>query len=229
MKISEVNALAREWLAASQEVAKGRGSVPSMLWIDVETTGLDPRSDVLLEVGLLVTDQWGAVIPGGSLSRVIKPEDFAAKIKEADDFVKNMHNSNGLIKEVWRTPASESPVAVDGELAAFVEQFFGDEKVPLAGSSVHFDRKFAEVHLPKFVGAVSYRNVDISTLKELHSMVSPGGEAHRKKVLKPWRSHRATPDLIDTIEEYMYYLEDFLWTKHDQSAIANFDGNVLFR
>lgn len=226
MKISEVNKLAREYLEESQATCRKQGGVPTMLWIDVETTGLDPASEVLLEVGLLVTDEWGNVVPDGVFSTVVKPADFSQKLKNADNFVKDMHNSNGLIKEVWRVPSSLSPGHVDEKAEAFVAKHFGDEKVPLAGSSVHFDRNFVAAHMPKLLGAVSYRNVDISTLKELHSLISPKGEATRKEQLKPWRAHRVIPDLIDTIKEYQFYQRDFLWTKRDQHVVASMIGGT---
>lgn len=170
-----------------------------LVWIDCEMTGLDLEHDELCEVGALVTDGDLNVL-GDGVDVIIRPSEAA--IAHMDDFVTNMHASSGL-SDAW----------VDGADVATAEQLVMDyiteyvpeaRKAPLAGNTIGTDRAFLAKYMPTLEGHVHYRNVDVSSLKELARRWHP-----RVYFNTPEKhgGHRALADIAESIEELRYYRE----------------------
>jgi oligoribonuclease len=168
-----------------------------MVWVDCEMTGLDLGHDALIEIAVLVTDA-DLNILGEGVDLVIKPDDAA--LVTMPDIVREMHTSSGLLDVL-----ADGITMADAEaqVMEYVKQHVPDpRKAPLAGSSVHTDRTFLARDMPTFEGHVHYRNVDVSTLKELARRWFP-----RVYFNSPEKTgnHRALGDIKDSIDELRYY------------------------
>lgn len=175
-----------------------------MFWVDIETTGLEPDVDRILEVSCQVTDRQGSLIEAKNW--IIRQSESREQLNLVmTPKVRAMHTKNGLLDDIYSNPAAVDPMV-------FRVQFFnfllGYHKVgwayPMCGSSVHFDRAFLKAQVPNVEAWFHYRNIDISTLKNLWML--HGGEAPTFKN----DLHRAPADIISSIEEYKFYLENFL-------------------
>lgn len=168
-------------------------------WVDVETTGLDPRVHHLLEVGVIVTDD--ELDEVGRTSVLLAPPAHARVTMKAE--VVAMHEDNGL----WAEARDEGYIdryRAQSELCLFLRRMGADDAVMpvMGGSSVHFDRAWLKYHLPLFEEMFHYRNIDVSTLKELN---------RRWHFAEEWTGdrdiHRSLPDLEDTIAHLRHYHE----------------------
>ena len=179
------------------------------LFLDIETTGLDPASDYMLELGMVLTTDKFVVID--QFSRVICPEVWSVWSRQGLVSLKNylpavvfdMHKKSGLLSEVsfGIHPRQAEEEAIDWlELALAKDQ-------PVAGSSVHFDRSFIKAQMPTLDSKFHYRNIDVSTLKELAKRWAP--EVHDSRPLAQAK-HRALPDIHDTIQELVHYQKRFI-------------------
>lgn len=177
-----------------------------LVWVDIETSGLDPNRDYILELGIVITDDNLVTLTkqdnGSDLTAVfsglVRPDCRPAVLHDSmNEFVRDMHDANGL----WAELESGR-----GDAATFVEQAaidfltsFDALGQPMAGSSVHFDRSFIAVDMPELHRAFGYRNIDVSTLKELAARW--GG----KPCPKAEAEHRAVSDIRATINELDWY------------------------
>lgn len=175
------------------------------LWVDVETTGLDPNMDVLLEVGAVVTDMNLEVLD--SKSWVIRREPKG--LPNLEQVVFDMHSKSGLWSECFYGQ-SQSLMTMSMELDSFIRLHFENchsypqaDRPPLHGSSVHFDHQFLTRAWTHIDDLVSYRHVDTSTLKNIMDQRMHDVFERRPKGRK---LHRVLPDIEDSIEEYKYYL-----------------------
>jgi oligoribonuclease len=170
-----------------------------LVWIDCEMTGLDLISDALVEVAVLVTDAELNVL-GEGVDVVIKPSDEA--LIQMGDFVRAMHASSGLLDVL----ASGTTMAdAEQQVLAYVSQHVPEtRKAPLAGNTIGTDRAFLARDMPTLEGHVHYRNVDVSSIKELARRWYPRVYYHA-----PAKSgnHRALADIRESIEELRYYRE----------------------
>lgn len=168
-----------------------------LVWIDCEMTGLDPRTDELVEIAVLVTDSDLNVV-GPGLDLVIRPgEDSVANM---DEFVRNMHTESGLIEEF---SAGLSVEEAQRQVLDYIRQYVPDPKTaPLAGNSVGQDRIFLQAYMPDVVDHLHYRVIDVSTIKELARRWYPRvyGCAPEKN-----GGHRALADITESIRELEYY------------------------
>lgn len=167
-----------------------------LVWIDLEMTGLDPETDAILEIAAIVTD--------GRLDEVAEGPDLVIHADEAAlqgmvDVVREMHESSGLTEAVRRskTTVREAERRVLDFVRAYVPE---PGTAPLAGNSVHADRAFLRRHMPDLASWLHYRNVDVSTLKELVRRWYPGVELPDKG-----SAHRALADIRESIEELRHY------------------------
>lgn len=179
---------------------------PYQLWIDMETTGLNENIDVPLEVGLVLTDEDFEVIDTVSWV-VYEPWYEEVPFAQMGDFVAKMHAENGLIEDCRKSGSTVSEVHY--QLVEFVKEHGFTRADPLCGSSVGFDRRFAERYFPAFTQIFSYRNIDSSTLKEIVERRRPDIALKRDQNLVPLKLHRVIPDLADTVAEYFFYLQEF--------------------
>jgi len=168
-----------------------------LIWIDCEMTGLNPEKDCLVEIAVVITDiQLNVVDPG--LDLVIKPrEDSLAGMGE---YVRNMHTNSGLINEF-----SEGLELKDAEakVLEYIKKFVPTANVaPLAGNTIGTDRMFIARYMPELDAHLHYRNIDVSTIKELAKRWFPRAyfQAPKKE-----GGHRALADILESIEELRHY------------------------
>ena len=170
-----------------------------MVWADCEMTGLDLEHDALIEVAALVTDAELNVL-GEGVDLLIKPTDQA--LEQMGDFVRTMHTTSGLLTEL---ADGLTMAEAEERLLDYVRQFVPDpRKAPLAGNTIGTDRAFLARDMPVFESHVHYRNVDVSSVKELVRRWYP-----RAYYASPAKSgnHRALADVQESIEELRYYRE----------------------
>jgi oligoribonuclease len=171
-----------------------------LVWIDLEMTGLDPERDVVVEIAVVVTDgQLQRVVEGPDLV-VHQPDEALAGMV---DVVRDMHAKSGLTEAVR---ASELSLAdAEKQVLAFVREHVPEAgAAPLAGNSIHADRAFIRRHLPDLDAHLHYRNVDVSTIKELVARWYP--DVFDKRPSKAG-DHRALADILESIAELRYYRE----------------------
>jgi oligoribonuclease len=174
-----------------------------LVWIDLEMTGLDPERDVVVEIAVVVTDgQLQRVVEGPDLV-VHQPDEALAGMV---DVVRDMHAKSGLTEAVR---ASELSLAdAEKQVLAFVREHVPEAgAAPLAGNSIHADRAFIRRHLPDLDAHLHYRNVDVSTLKELARRWHP--EALESSPQKGG-GHRALADIRESIAELQHYRRTML-------------------
>ncbi|PZR55174.1 oligoribonuclease [Xylanimonas oleitrophica] len=170
-----------------------------IVWIDCEMTGLDVRSDALVEVAAVVTDSELNVL-GDGVDVLIAPP--AEALEGMDDFVRDMHTRSGLLEEL-----KTAGTMADAEKAVmeYVTEWVPDpRKAPLAGNSVGTDKMFLDRDMPQLVGHLHYRIIDVSSIKELARRWFP-----RVYFASPKKDggHRALADILESIDELRYYRE----------------------
>jgi len=176
--------------------------VDNLVWIDCEMTGLDLGTDALIELAVLVTDSELNVL-GDGVDIVIRPPDEA--LAQMGEFVTDMHRKSGLLELLSSGVTLEE---AEAQALAYIRTYVPEvRKAPLAGNTIGTDRAFLARDLPTLEGHVHYRNVDVSSLKELAKRWYP-----RIYFTAPAKSgnHRALADIRESIEELRYYREAML-------------------
>ncbi|WP_341974917.1 oligoribonuclease [Microbacterium sp. LTA6] len=170
-----------------------------LVWIDCEMTGLDLQVDELVEIAVVITDfELEPIDPGFQI--VIKPSDAA--LENMNDFVTKMHESSGLIEEI---PLGVSLADAEAQTLAYIKRFVPlERKAPLAGNTIGTDRMFLAKYMPQIDNWLHYRNVDVSSIKELSRRWYP-----RVFFQAPTKDggHRALADILESIRELRYYRE----------------------
>jgi oligoribonuclease len=168
-----------------------------LVWIDCEMTGLDLENDALIEVAVLVTDYELNVL-GEGIDLVIAPPDGA--LEQMGDFVRDMHTASGLLDELaGGIPLADAEQQVLDFISSYVKE---PRKAALAGNSVGTDRTFLVRDMPRVESHLHYRNVDVSSIKELVRRWYP-----RVYYATPAKNgnHRALADITESIAELRYY------------------------
>lgn len=170
-----------------------------LVWIDCEMTGLSPDTDCLVEVAVVITNSDLEVLDAG-LDIVIKPRpDSWANM---NDFVRNMHTESGLVDEVENGLDLE---AAEQIILDYIKQFVPNAKeAPLAGNSIGTDRMFINKYMPNLDQHLHYRNIDVSSIKELTRRWYPRVYF---QLPKKEGGHRALADILESIQELRYYRE----------------------
>jgi len=169
----------------------------NLLWLDLEMTGLDPSREAIIEIATLVTNHDLEVIAEGP-DLIIHQDD--ALLDAMDEWNTKHHGRSGLTNLVRR---SEITTAEAERLTLeFVAAHCPEGEIPLAGNSVHQDRLFLAREMPDLTAWLHYRNVDVSTIKELASRWYP--EIYRQRPKKQG-DHRAAGDIMDSLDELRYY------------------------
>ena len=173
----------------------------NLIWIDLEMTGLDTFNDVIIEIPTVATDKDLSVLAEGRVIAIHQPEATLAKM---DDWNQTQHGGSGLIKRVQASTLSEA----DAEQAtlASLKQYVPAGASPMCGNSICQDRRFLARQMPELERFFHYRNLDVSTLKELANRWKPGLAAGFKKESQ----HLALADVHDSIDELKYYREHFI-------------------
>jgi oligoribonuclease len=173
----------------------------NLIWIDMEMSGLNPDTDKVLEVAIVVTDsQLNTVAEAPVL--VVHQGD--AVLDAMDEWNKSTHGKSGLIERVRASTLTEADV--EAQMTDFLVQYVPPGVSPMCGNSVHQDRRFLARHMPRLEAFFLYRNLDVSTLKELARRWKPSIMTGLTKHGK----HEALADIHESIEELKYYREHFL-------------------
>lgn len=166
-----------------------------MVWIDVETSGLDTELDQLLEVAMVITDE--NMEPHAAYQAVVHWDE----LPPMNDFAWRMHTENGLLEECRQ--GGKTLPQIDTEMSQLLDSQGIVGNSPLCGSTIHFDRAFVKRGLPLAHGRLHYRNVDVSSLKELVIRWAPDMEYPKRGF------HRAMPDIHESIKALRHYRRAF--------------------
>jgi oligoribonuclease len=167
-----------------------------LVWMDLEMTGLDPERDAILEIATLVTSNDLTVVAEGPVLAIHQPAPVLAAM---DKWNREHHSASGL---TGRVAASRIEVAeAAARTLAFVKQYCPERTSPLCGNSVYQDRRFLARYMPALEAYLHYRNIDVSTVKELVRRWYPAGPQPPEKK----HSHLALDDIRESIEELGFY------------------------
>ena len=168
----------------------------NLVWIDMEMTGLQPDSDRIIEIALLVTDPQLALLAEGPVLVVHQPDSV---LEAMDTWNKSVHKKSGLIERVRASAMTEAQA--ENEAIAFLARHVPAASSPMCGNSICQDRRFLARWMPRLEAFFHYRNLDVSTLKELVRRWKPEAIKGFAKEGK----HEALADILESIEELKYY------------------------
>jgi oligoribonuclease len=172
-----------------------------LVWLDMEMTGLDPDRDRILEIAIVVTDSRLATVAEGPVVVVRQPDRV---LDAMDEWNKSTHGRSGLIDRVRAAGVAEADA--EERLLAFLAGHVPAKASPMCGNSICQDRRFLARWLPRLEAHFHYRNLDVSTLKELVRRWRPD---LARGIVKQGK-HEALADIYESIEELKYYRENFL-------------------
>jgi oligoribonuclease len=173
----------------------------NLVWIDMEMTGLDPDKDRIIEVAAVVTYPDLNILAEGPVFAIHQSD---ALLDGMDAWNKGTHGRSGLIDRVKASTVTEAQASA--ELITFLKKYVPAGKSPMCGNSICQDRRFMVRGMPELEAFFHYRNLDVSTLKELCKRWKPELAAGFKK----HQMHTALADIIESIEELRYYREHFI-------------------
>lgn len=180
-----------------------------LVWTDIETMGLEPTMHPIMEVGFVITDLDLEIIDDFSICIWDSPAYEKFWEARAVEYVKNMHTKSGLLDACLEIGAD--PITAEEEINSFLEGHgVKDRQEPLCGSSVAFDRSFFLTQFPSIESRFHYRNIDISSIKEICKRYNPRVYQLLDESTTKQELHRSLPDLADTVNEFRYYLQEFL-------------------
>ena len=172
-----------------------------LIWLDMEMTGLEPDRDRIIEIALVITDSKLETVAEGPVIAVHQPD---AVLDAMDEWNKNTHGRSGLIDRVKASTVGEEEA--EEAMLAFLKEYVPARTSPMCGNSICQDRRFMARYMPKLEAWFHYRNLDVSTLKELAKRWRP--EVY-KGVEKRGR-HEALADIYESIVELRHYRDTFL-------------------
>ena len=171
-----------------------------LVWIDLEMTGLDPEKERIIEMATIITDSELNLVAEGPVIAVHQPDSL---LDAMDEWCTNTHGASGLTKRVKESPIDEAEA--ERQTLEFLQQHVESGKSPLCGNSIGQDRRFLVKYMPHLESFFHYRNLDVSTIKELARRWRPDVLAGVKKQ----GSHLALDDIRDSINELRHYRETF--------------------
>jgi len=173
----------------------------NLIWIDLEMSGLKPETDHILEIATVVTNKDLDIIAEGPSLVVHQPDSV---LEGMDEWCTTHHGASGLTEKVQQSSITLGQA--EAETMAFVKEWVDDGASPLCGNSIWQDRRFLIKYMPQLDAYCHYRNIDVSTLKELAARWRPDILAGVQKT----GSHRALDDIIESINELKHYRYQFL-------------------
>ncbi|HEP8099138.1 TPA: oligoribonuclease [Pseudomonas aeruginosa] len=173
----------------------------NLIWIDLEMTGLDPDRDVIIEMATIVTDSDLNTLAEGPVIAIHQPEEILAGM---DEWNTRQHGRSGLTQRVRESTVSMAEA--EAQTLAFLEQWVPKRSSPICGNSICQDRRFLYRHMPRLEGYFHYRNLDVSTLKELAARWAP----QVRESFKKGNTHLALDDIRESIAELRHYRDHFI-------------------
>lgn len=202
---------------------------PQLVWVDLETTGLDANVEVTLQIGVILTDKFGRICRDGAADWLVfdtdndssRQKSWTSRLLGMEPFVRNMHRDSGLtrqIKQACMHPEKDRlhPAQVAVDMTDWLNMQFDQseapanirERVPMSGSTPHFDRGFVTQDFPILDEFFHYRvGVDVSALREQAKLLNPS--VIESQPVKR-EAHQPIPDLVDSIRLYRHLLQKFL-------------------
>ncbi len=175
--------------------------IANLIWIDLEMTGLNPDTDLIIEIATVITDKDLNILAQGP---VIAVHQSDAALAAMDEWNQSHHGQSGLIERV------QSSVINAAEAERLTIEFLKDwvpaNTSPICGNSIGQDRRFLYRYMPQLEAYFHYRNIDVSTLKELAARWAPAVKDGFNKE----STHQALDDILESIEELQYYREHFI-------------------
>lgn len=172
-----------------------------LVWLDMEMSGLNPDVDRILEVAMVITDKDLETVAEGPVLVVHQPDSV---LDAMDSWNKRTHGKSGLIDRVRASRLTEADV--EAQMLAFVQQYVPKRASPMCGNSICQDRRFLARYMPRLEAYFHYRNLDVSTLKELAARWRP----ELKDGFKKENKHTALADIYESIAELKYYRAHFI-------------------
>ena len=172
----------------------------NLVWMDLEMTGLEPDTEAIIEIATIITDSHLNIIEEGPALAVHQDDEI---LNRMDEWNQKTHSASGLIQKV-----KDSKITVEGAEKAtldFIKKYVPYKAAPLCGNSVGQDRRFLYKFMPKLSEYLHYRNVDVTSIKEVIRRWYPSG----RKLPKKSDEHKALIDIQESIEELIFYRDHF--------------------
>ena len=179
-----------------------------LIWIDLEMTGLKPDTDVIIEMATIVTDADLRIVAEGPVIAIHQPD---AVLEAMDDWNRRTHGASGLITRV--RDSKYTMASAEARTLEFVRALVEPNASPMCGNSICQDRRFLARHMPTLEKFFHYRNLDVSTVKELARRWAPGIIPGFSKQ----GEHKALADIQESIRELAYYREHFIAPEYSHS------------
>lgn len=172
-----------------------------LVWMDLEMTGLEPERDVIIEIATIVTDNNLNIVAEGPVMAVHQPDIL---LDAMDEWNTNTHGNSGLTERVRQSQTNTR--LAEQKTIEFLKQYLKAGESPLCGNSIHQDRRFLVKYMPELEAFFHYRNIDVSTIKELAKRWKPEVVSSFKKQ----GSHQALDDIRESIAEMQHYKEHLM-------------------
>lgn len=176
----------------------------NLVWMDLEMTGLDPEKERIIEIATIITDSSLAILAEGPVIYVKQDQSL---LDSMDEWNTEHHTASGLVELVKTQGVSEAEA--EAETLAFIKPYVEVGQAPLCGNSIGQDRRFLVKYMPQLEGHLHYRNLDVSTIKELAARWRPDVAEGVKKQ----GAHRAVDDVRESIDELRFYRDNFFSLK----------------
>lgn len=174
----------------------------NLVWLDLEMTGLDVDTNLIIEIATIVTDSHLNVLAEGPVFAIHQTDEHLATMGE---WVKKTHTQSGLVERVRASAITE--IDAQAQTIGFLTQYVKAGESPLCGNSICMDRRFLARYMPRLCNFFHYRHIDVSTIKELAKRWRPELKSFAKD-----SGHQALADIRESIEELKYYRECFIKT-----------------
>jgi oligoribonuclease len=169
----------------------------NLIWIDLEMTGLDTDNDLIIEIATIVTDPQLNIVEEGPVMAIFQSDEI---LNQMDEWNTRQHNQSGLVERIKNS--SYDVAEAESLTLAFLKKFVPKGKSPMCGNSICQDRRFMHRLMPELEAYFHYRNLDVSSIKEITKRWAPNAEEFNKQ-----GSHLAMDDIRDSINELQFYRE----------------------